>query len=120
MKNVARHRLFMVPILLLFIFVSVIGHHWLHPAAAVEQIATKTTQELPEPKVGASQENPVVDQPEKDPLIAQGEENVVYLGVLLLAIGIATGVGLLTRRLDYAIIFSFLLSVVIIAILMIL
>lgn len=119
MKNVARHRLFMVPILLLFIFVSVIGH-WLHPAAAVEQIATKTTQELPEPKVGASQENPVVDQPEKDPLIAQGEENVVYLGVLLLAIGITTGVGLLTRRLDYAIIFSFLLSVVIIAILIIL
>ena len=81
---------------------------------------TTQTQESPKPKVGALQENPVVDQPEKDPLIAQGEENIVYLGVLLLAIGIATGVGLLSRRLDYAITFSFLISVVIIAILMIL
>lgn len=81
---------------------------------------TTQTQELPEPKVRVLQENPVVDQPEKDPLIAQGEENIVYLGVLLLAIGIATVVGFLTHRLEYAIIFSFILSVVIIAILMIL
>lgn len=81
---------------------------------------TIQTQELPEPKVGALQENPVVDQPEKDPLIAQNEENIVYLGVLLLAIGIATAVGLLSRRLDYAIIFSFLVSVVLIAVLLVL
>ncbi len=81
---------------------------------------TIQTQKLQELKVGALQENSVVDQPEKDSLIAQGEENIVYLGVLLLAIGITTVVGLLSRRLDYTIIFSFLLSVVIIAILMIL
>lgn len=80
---------------------------------------TTQTPELLELKVGALQENPVVDQPE-DPLVAQGEENIVYLGVLLLAIGIATAVGLLSRRLDYAIIFSFLVSVVIITILIIL
>lgn len=42
MKNVVKHRLFMVRILLLFVFLSVVGHHWLHPATAVEQIATKT------------------------------------------------------------------------------
>lgn len=75
------------------------------------------TQEIPEPKVGALQENPGVD-PEKDPLIAQGEENIAYLGILLLAIAIATVVGLLSRRLDYAILFSFIFSVVIIAVLM--
>lgn len=81
---------------------------------------TTQTQELPKPKVGALQENPVVDQPEKDPLIAQGEENIAYLGILLLAIGIAAVVGLLSRRLDYAILFSFIFSVVIIAVLMVL
>lgn len=41
MKN-AKHRLFTVLIILLFVFVSVIGHHLPHPAAAVERIATKT------------------------------------------------------------------------------
>lgn len=81
---------------------------------------TTQTQELPKTKVGVLQENPVVDQPEKDPLIAQGEENVVYLGVLLLVIGISTAVGLLSRRLDYAVLFSFIFSAVIIAVLMVL
>jgi hypothetical protein len=81
---------------------------------------TTQTQELPEPKVGALQKNLVVDQPKKDPLIAHGEENIVYLGVLLLAISIAAVVGILSRRLDYAIILSFLFSFVIIAILIIL
>lgn len=81
---------------------------------------TTQTQELPEPKVRVLQENPVVDQPEKDPLIAHGEENIAYLGVLVLAIGIATAVGVLSRRLDYAIIISFFVSVVMIAILLIL
>lgn len=80
---------------------------------------TTQTQELQEPKVGAIQENPAVEQPEKDPLIAQGEENVVYLGVLLLAISSVAAIGILSRRLDYAIIFSLLLSAVIIAILII-
>lgn len=81
---------------------------------------TTQTQELPKLKASALQENPAVDLPQKDPLIAQGEEHIVYLGVFLLAIGLATVVGLLSRRLDYAIIFSLLLSVVIIAMLMIL
>jgi hypothetical protein len=80
---------------------------------------TTQTQELPEPKVVALQENPAVDPPEKDPLIAKGEEHIVYFGVLLLAVGIVTVIGILSRRLDYALIFGFLLSAVIIAILLI-
>jgi len=52
-------------------------------------------------------------------LIAKGEEHIVYFGVLLLAVGIVTVIGILSRRLDYALIFAFLLSAVIIAILII-
>lgn len=80
---------------------------------------TTQTQELQAPKVGAIQENPAVDQPEKDPLIAQREENVVYLGVLVLALGSVLVIGILSRRLDYAIVFASLLSAVIIAVLII-
>lgn len=79
---------------------------------------TTHTQELLKPKANALQANPAVDLPQEDPLIAQGEEPIVYLGVFLLAISLTIVVGLLSRRLDYAIIFSLLLSVVIIAILM--
>ncbi|HEY9847618.1 MAG TPA: alkaline phosphatase family protein, partial [Candidatus Caenarcaniphilales bacterium] len=42
MRNVVRHRLIMVPIIVLFIFLSIMGHNLLHPVAAGEPTTTAT------------------------------------------------------------------------------
>lgn len=51
-----------------------------------------------------------------DPLINQGGEDTVYIGVGLLAITIILVLGIVNRRIEYAILFSVLLAIVLILI----
>lgn len=62
--------------------------------------------------------NPSVDTPQKDPLIAGGLENFIYVGAFLLIIGVVTLIGFLSNRLEYALIFALTLSFVLIAFLL--
>ncbi|WP_206817140.1 hypothetical protein [Chroococcus sp. FPU101] len=52
------------------------------------------------------------------PLINRAEERLVYVGVVLLAIAIAVVLGLLSRRLDIAILISLALSAFLIVVLL--
>lgn len=54
-------------------------------------------------------------QAQTDPLISQGGENLVYVGVVLVAIGLVVAVGILSPRIEHAVIFAILLSITLIA-----
>jgi len=64
------------------------------------------------------QENPSVNPPEKDPLIAGALEHFIYIGAFVLIIGIITLIGFLSNRLEYALIFALILSFLLIAVLL--
>ncbi|MEH2390717.1 MAG: hypothetical protein V7K21_03250 [Nostoc sp.] len=74
-------------------------------------------QEIPasqrEPK--AIQETPV---PGQDPLIARGLQKQQYVGIIGLAIALIAAVGFFSRRVEYAIVFAVILSIVLITFLL--
>ncbi|MBD2680654.1 MULTISPECIES: hypothetical protein [Nostoc] len=72
-------------------------------------------QELPPPR--AIEETPVTGK-NQDPLIARNLQKEQYVGILGLAIALVAAVGFFSRRFEYAIIFAFFLSAIIIAFLL--
>lgn len=52
---------------------------------------------------------------QKDPLIAKGLQKEQYIGVVTLAIAIIAAVGVISRRIEYALVVAFVLSFVLIA-----
>ncbi|OKH49692.1 hypothetical protein NIES2101_20680 [Calothrix sp. HK-06] len=72
-------------------------------------------QELPEKSPSRIQETSQPTTTQKDPLIAKGLQTEQYIGVVTLAIAITAAVGVISRRVEYAIIVAFVLSVVLIA-----
>ncbi|BAZ14097.1 hypothetical protein NIES4071_59370 [Calothrix sp. NIES-4071] len=52
----------------------------------------------------------------KDPLIAKGLQTEQYVGVVTLAIAIIAVVGIISRRIEYALIVAFVISIILIAI----
>ncbi|BAY37830.1 hypothetical protein NIES2111_21710 [Nostoc sp. NIES-2111] len=69
-------------------------------------------QELPPPR--AIQETPVPGE-NQDPLIAKGLQKGQYIGIIGLAIALVAAVGFFSRRFEYAIMFAFFLSAILIA-----
>lgn len=65
------------------------------------ELAPKTIQETPAPG--------------KDPLIARGLQKGQYAGIIGLAIALIAAVGFFSRRVEYAIAFALVLSVILIA-----
>lgn len=72
------------------------------------------TQELPEQSPSRIQESSQPTITQKDPLIAKGLQTEQYIGVVTLAIAITAAVGVFSRRIEYAIIVAFVLSIVLI------
>ncbi|MEH1835323.1 MAG: hypothetical protein V7L29_25540 [Nostoc sp.] len=71
-------------------------------------------QELPASELAPKtiQETPV---PEKDPLIAHNLQKGQYVGIVGLAIALIAAVGFFSRRVEYAIAFAVILSILLIA-----
>ncbi|WGV23176.1 hypothetical protein [Halotia branconii] len=69
----------------------------------VSQRSPDTIEEIP-----ASKETP------PDPLIAKRLQRGQYVGVVILAVGLIAAVGYLSRRFEYALLFAFALSIVLI------
>lgn len=78
---------------------------------------TLSTPGLPAPErlIGTIQENPSVDTTQKDPMIERGLEDWQYAGILAIAVGLVALVGVLSRRVEHAIMFAIVLSVILIA-----
>lgn len=57
--------------------------------------------------------NPIIlqVQQQKDPLIDYGAEHIIYFGVFLVIIAIAVILGIISRKMEHAILFSFVLSI---------
>ncbi|GAA6619504.1 hypothetical protein [Scytonema sp. NUACC26] len=55
------------------------------------------------------------DTSQKDPLIAGGLQKAQYIGIIGLAIALVVAVGFFSRRVEYAIVFAFVLSAILIA-----
>ena len=68
-------------------------------------------QQLPSPKV--IQEMPSSGS-NQDPLIAKGLQKGQYIGIIGLAIALVAAVGFFSRRVEYAIVFAIVLSVILI------
>jgi hypothetical protein len=68
-------------------------------------------QELPAP-VKTIQETPL--RSTQDPLIAKGLQKEQYFGVVTFAIVLIAAVGFISRRVEYAILFAFTLSIILI------
>ncbi|RCJ23049.1 hypothetical protein A6S26_00335 [Nostoc sp. ATCC 43529] len=68
-------------------------------------------QELPSPR--AIQEAPA-NGTNKDPLIARNLQKEQYVGIIGLAIALIAAVRFLSRRVEYAIIFTIILSAILI------
>ncbi|KZL48948.1 hypothetical protein A2T98_15240 [Nodularia spumigena CENA596] len=62
----------------------------------------------------AIQEIPSSDQMQEDSLIAKGWEREQYIGIAILFISLIAAVGYLSRRLEYALLFAFTLSMILI------
>lgn len=60
-------------------------------------------------------QKPSVGATNSDPLIAKGGEKIVYMGCFLLVIGLVAIVGVVSRRIEYAILLALVLSVILIA-----
>ncbi len=56
---------------------------------------------------------------QNDPLINRGEEKVVYIGVVLIAVALVIAVWKLSPRVEHAIIFAFVLSIALIGLFLI-
>ncbi len=55
--------------------------------------------------------------PTDTPLINPGARHIVYIGLFVLAIAITAVVGIISRRVEYALIFAAILSAILIALL---
>ena len=51
-------------------------------------------------------------QQQKDPLIDYGAEHLIYFGVFLVVVAIAIILGMLSRKLEHALMFSLVLTVI--------
>ncbi|AUT04013.1 MULTISPECIES: hypothetical protein [unclassified Nostoc] len=69
-------------------------------------------QELPDRRAITETPAPGINQ---DKLIARGLQKEQYIGILGLAIALIAAVGFLSRRVEYAIVFAFVLSAILIA-----
>lgn len=72
-------------------------------------------RELQQLQFKTLQEKPSVEPLPKDPLIAWNLDRVIYVGVFLLAVSILVAVGILNRRVEYALLFALVLSALLIA-----
>lgn len=77
--------------------------------------ASIQVRELQQLQFKKLQEKPSVEPVPKDPLIAWNLDRVIYVGVFLLAVSILVAVGLLSRRVEYALLFALVLSALLIA-----
>jgi hypothetical protein len=68
-------------------------------------------QELPSSRAITESPSPGKNQ---DPLIAHGLQKEQYIGIIGLAIALVAAVGVLSRRVEYAIIFAIFLSAILI------
>lgn len=77
---------------------------------------TSPNEEFPAPEqsVGTTQENQSFGTTQKDPLVDQGLQNWQYIGIVTLAVGAIAIVGFFSRRIEYALLFALVLSVVLI------
>lgn len=53
-----------------------------------------------------------IQQQQKDPLIDYGAEHLIYFGVFLVVVAIAIIIGMLSRKLEHALVFSLILTVI--------
>lgn len=60
------------------------------------------------------QETPVPATTQNDPLIAKGLQRGQYVGIFALAIGLIAAVGFFSRRVEYALLFAAVLSIILI------
>ncbi|MBD2434169.1 MULTISPECIES: hypothetical protein [Fischerella] len=60
-------------------------------------------------------ETPLPNNQQQDPLIAKGLQKEQYIGIFSLAIAIIAAVGIISRRVEYAILFAIFLSLILIA-----
>ncbi|WP_017652573.1 hypothetical protein [Fortiea contorta] len=67
----------------------------------IQETSAKTVQETPPPG--------------QDPLVARGLQKEQYVGMVGLAIALIAAVGFFSRRVEYAIVFAFALSAILIA-----
>lgn len=56
-----------------------------------------------------------IESQERDPLIDYGAEHVIYIGIFLIFIALAIVIGMISDKLEHALLFSLTLSVVLIA-----
>ncbi|WP_315791024.1 hypothetical protein [Fischerella sp. JS2] len=61
-------------------------------------------------------ETPQQNGQQQDPLIAKGLQKEQYIGIFSLAIAMIAAVGIISRRVEYAILFAIFLSLILIAI----
>ncbi len=60
-------------------------------------------------------ETPLPNNQQQDPLIAKNLQREQYIGIFSLAITLIAAVGIISRRVEYAILFAVVLSLVLIA-----
>ena len=56
-----------------------------------------------------------IESQPKDPLIDYGAEHLIYFGAFLIIVAIAIILGMISSKLEYAIVFSLVLSVILMA-----
>ncbi|MBW4556898.1 MAG: hypothetical protein KME59_13300 [Trichormus sp. ATA11-4-KO1] len=64
------------------------------------------------------QESPSTEPIQQDPLIAKGWQREQYIGIAILVISLVAAVGYFSRRFEYALLFAFTLSIILIAFLL--
>lgn len=53
-----------------------------------------------------------IEQQQKDPLIDYGAEHLIHFGIFLIVVASAIVIGMLSRKLEHALIFSFVLTII--------
>ncbi|MEC4814438.1 MAG: hypothetical protein SAK29_14365 [Scytonema sp. PMC 1069.18] len=64
--------------------------------------------------IATIQENPPTPETKKDPLIAKGLQIEQYIGIFGLGVALIAAIGILSRRVEYAILFAIVLSIILI------
>ena len=67
------------------------------------------------PELPSDREKGSIDTPKKDPLIAQGWDYVLYLGIFAIAVASIAIMGVVSPRVEHALYFALALSVILIA-----
>lgn len=83
---------------------------------------TSPREKLPAPRrvISATSENPSIKEnaspatTQPDPMIAKGLQREQYIGIFGVAVGLILIIGYFSRRIEYALIFAFFLSLIII------